>query len=242
MGAEPAWALLSLSLPRPTKRWLERFAAGLYALAGAHGVALVGGDTVARPARRHDRVARIRAARAALRRSGARPGDLLYVSGCAGRGGGRARGAAARGRGELDRRIRCVRRFLLCRAAARARARAARPRDSAAMDVSDGLLGDLGKLCAASGVGRAARPRAPADLGRARAAPRSRADCERLVLHGGDDYELLFTVPPAARRSVEASWRPRDCDCRASHRRDRGGRGRALRARRRAGDRARRRL
>jgi thiamine-monophosphate kinase len=82
--------------------------------------------------------------------------------------------------------------------------RALRGLASAAMDVSDGLLGDLGKLCSASGVGARldlARLPVSAELARRHA----RGDCERLILSGGDDYELLFTVPPGEATRVAAA-------------------------------------
>jgi thiamine-monophosphate kinase len=128
---------------------------------------------------------------AALRRSGARAGDLLFVSG--------APGVAAAGleelqsgRATLESEDARVRRFL--RAEPRlALGRALRGFATAAMDVSDGLLGDLGKLASSSRVG------ACIDLERLPLAPELAtyplAERERLVLHGGDDYELLFTLP-----------------------------------------------
>ena len=199
MGAEPAWALLSLSLPDADPAWLGPFAAGLYALAGRHGVALVVGDTVRGPL-----VVTITALGfvepvLALRRDGARPGDLLYVSGWP--------GEAAAGL-ELLRLGACpsgdplVRR---CRYAEPrvALGRALRGRASAAMDVSDGLLGDLAKLCAASAVAAVIDlERLPVSGELARRHPA--AECERLVLSGGDDYELLFTLPPESAAEVEA--------------------------------------
>jgi len=191
MGAEPAWALLSLSMPRSDERWLADFADGLYALAGRHDVALVGGDTVSGPLVVTIEVLGFVPPAAALLRSGARAGDLIVVSG--------GPGVAAAGLEELrsgratfgsqDAR---VRRFL--RAEPRLRlGRALRGFATAAMDVSDGLLGDLGKLARSSGVG------ACIDLERLPVAPELAAyppaEQERLVLHGGDDYELLFTLP-----------------------------------------------
>ncbi len=191
MGAEPAWALLSLSMPHADERWLADFADGLYALAERHGVALVGGDTVSGPLVVTIEVLGFVPPTAALRRSGARAGDLIIVSG--------APGVAAAGLEELqsgratfESKDARVRRFL--RAEPRlALGRALRGFATAAMDVSDGLLGDLGKLARASGV------RACIDLERLPLAPELEAyplaEKERLVLHGGDDYELLFTLP-----------------------------------------------
>jgi thiamine-monophosphate kinase len=192
MGAEPAWALLSLSVPEADANWLSRFSSGLYELADRCGIALVGGDTVRGP-----RVLSITAlgfveTGTALLRSGARPGDLLYVSGWPGESAaGLELLVAGAQEGASDP---LVGRHLFPQPRLEL-GRGLRGRASAAMDVSDGLLGDLGKLCAASGVGaRLDLDRLPVsdDL-----AARFPADaCERFVLSGGDDYELLFTVPP----------------------------------------------
>jgi thiamine-monophosphate kinase len=201
MGAEPAWALLSLSLPSSDERWLEAFAGGLLALADAHGVALVGGDTVRGPLVVTVEVLGFVEPGRALRRSGARPGDLLYVSGSPGES---AAGLdILRGSGRFDEIADpLVRRHLY------AEPRVALGRElgtlaSAAMDVSDGLLGDLRKLCAASGVGATLElDTLPVSAAlRARCTP---AECEHYVLAGGDDYELLFTAPPSAQAAVES--------------------------------------
>ena len=191
MGADPAWALLSLSLPEVREDWLEEFALGFHALADAQGVELVGGDTVRGPLVVTVEVLGFVEPALALRRSGARPGDVLFVSG--------SPGESAAGL-DLIRRDRSmdsgdplVRRYLYAQPRLDL-GRALRGRASAAMDVSDGLLGDLGKLCTASGVGAridlAALPVSDPLL-----AARGREAGERLVLHGGDDYELLFTLP-----------------------------------------------
>jgi thiamine-monophosphate kinase len=200
MGADPAWALLSLSLPNAEEAWLQSFAAGLYALAERHGVALVGGDTVRGP-----RVLTVTALgyvepALALRRDGARPGDVLFVSGWPGEAGAgleALRSGTVRSKDDpLVRRYRYAEPRLKL-------GRALRGRASSAMDVSDGLFGDLQKLCKASAVG------ARLDLGRlpvsAELARRhSMQDCERFVLFGGDDYELLFTVPADRAAGFEA--------------------------------------
>jgi len=201
MGADPAWALLSLSLPEPDERWLDGFAAGLYSLARRYDVALVGGDTVRGP-----RVITVTALglvgpRDALRRSGARRGDLLYVSGWPGEAA--AGLEALRGGVPVASDDPLVRRYRYAEPRV-ALGRALRGRASAAMDVSDGLLGDLGKLCAASGVAaRVELERLPVSDGLA--SRYARADCERLVLGGGDDYELLFTLPADATAAMEAT-------------------------------------
>jgi len=200
MGADPAWALLSLSLPESDESWLQSFAAGLYALAEAHGVALVGGDTVRGPRVVTITVLGFVEPQLALRRDGARPGDVLFVSGWPGEAGAgleALRDGTGCGAGDpLVRRYRYAEPRI-------ALGRALRGRASSAMDVSDGLFGDLQKLCKASGVGaRLDLERLPVSAELARR--HSPADCERLVLFGGDDYELLFTVPAAAASALEA--------------------------------------
>jgi thiamine-monophosphate kinase len=204
MGADPAWALLSLSLPEANEDWLQEFADGLYSLAEAHDVDLVGGDTVRGPL-----VVTIEALgfvepALALKRSGARPGDLLYVSGWPGEAAAgleslRSGGSMAASDDRL------VRRYLFAEPRLDL-GRALRGRASAAMDVSDGLLGDLRKLCAASGVGAHldldALPISPALASR-----HARHECEAFVLGGGDDYELLFTLPPDRAAQVESELR-----------------------------------
>jgi len=191
MGAEPAWALLSLSLPEVREDWLGDFARGFYALADAHGVELVGGDTVRGPLVVTVEVLGFVEPALALRRSGARPGDVLYVSGSPGEA---AAGLEALRRGaSMNSNDPLVVRYLYAEPRLEL-GRALRGRASAAMDVSDGLLGDLGKLCAASGVG-ASLDLDALPVSERLSAVHGREDCEHFVLSGGDDYELLFTLP-----------------------------------------------
>jgi thiamine-monophosphate kinase len=194
MGARPAWALLALTLPAADEAWLGEFAAGLASLARAHDVALVGGDTTRGPLCVTVTLLGHVPPGAALRRSGARAGDALFVSGTPGDAAaglaleqGRLRASAA-GHAYLRER------FLLPtpRMALGERLRA---HASGCIDVSDGLLADAGKLAAASGVGveidfEALPLSAPLaqTLGEVRA--------RELALTGGDDYELCFAVHP----------------------------------------------
>jgi thiamine-monophosphate kinase len=194
MGADPAWALLSLCMPEAREDWLEPFATGLLALADRHGVALVGGDTVRGPLVLSVTALGVVPPGEALRRSGARPGDELFVSGWPGESAAGLdllqRDPGSAGADPL------VRRFLFPEPRI-ALGRALRGLASAAMDVSDGLLGDLQKLCHASGVSATLEleqlPVSPVLA--ARFPPQQ---TERFILHGGDDYELLFTLPPGS--------------------------------------------
>ncbi len=203
MGSDPAWALLSLSLPEVREDWLEDFAGGFHSLADAQGVELVGGDTVRGPLVVTVEVLGFVEPALALRRSGARPGDLVYVSGSPGEA---AAGLEALRRGDaMDCGDPLVLRYLYAQPRLEL-GRALRGRASAAMDVSDGLLGDLGKLCAASGVG-ARLDLESLPVSAALLAAQGREAGERLVLLGGDDYELLFTLPAAAAGRCEAELR-----------------------------------
>ena len=196
MGAEPAWALLALTLPRADERWLTEFSGGLCALAREHGVALVGGDTTSGPLSVTVHVLGVIERSTALTRSGGVAGDALYVSGTPGDAAaglalaqGRLTVADATDAAELSRRFH----YPTPRVAL---GRRLRDYASACIDVSDGLLGDAGKLAAASHcgveVGFDDLPLSPA-LSRAVGAERAGT----LALTGGDDYELLFSVPPA---------------------------------------------
>jgi len=192
MGAEAAWFTLALTLPGPDADWLEGFAAGLWRLARRHGVALIGGDTTRGPLTVSVEVLGHLSAGTGLLRSGARPGDRVFVSGTPGEAAAGLElpspGSAAERR-LRERFLRPEPRLALGRALA-----GVAGRGGAAIDVSDGLLADLGHICAASGAGAVIEaerlPLSPALIevaGRARAA--------ELALTGGDDYELCFTLP-----------------------------------------------
>ncbi len=191
MGATPLAAFLSLALPatlpRTTKgkRWIAQFLAGLRALAEQANVPLAGGDTAQAPADHilADIVLLGSAPRnTALRRSGARPGDHLYVTGQLG-------GAAAELQRLLGGRRSPSHPHLYPQPRLRT-GRALRRRATACIDLSDGLSTDLTHLCQASKV--------HAELD-ASALPLYPLATLNQALHGGEDYELLFTAPPTTR-------------------------------------------
>ena len=210
-GARPLAFTLALALPQAQAEWLEPFAAGLLALADAHGCELIGGDTTRGPLNLCITVfgevpgdASAPTRTQALLRSGAQAGDDVYVSGTLGEA---ALGLQHQlGRLQLDPAVAAACRARLERPAPRvALGLALRGVASACADVSDGLLGDLGHILARSGVGaqvdyaaiRATCPWADSGIDAQRL-----ADC---VLHGGDDYELVFTAPPQRAGAVAAA-------------------------------------
>jgi len=198
-GARPVAFTLSLTLPRVDEAFLAGFAQGLYALADAHDIELVGGDTTAGPLNIGITVMGEVPPGQALRRAGAKAGDELWVSGRL--GDARLALEAFRGqaalRGEAFEDVR--------RAMERPQPRVAlgialRGIASAAIDLSDGLVGDLGHVLRASAVGATLRladiPHGP------HLAACSEAQRRTCLLAGGDDYELLFAAPATAHARV----------------------------------------
>ncbi len=194
MGARPAWALLALTLPEADEPWLTQFAAGLGSLAREYRVALVGGDTTRGPLCITVEVLGFVPPGTALRRGGAAPGDLLFVSGTPGDAGAGLLIEQARLNAPAEAAAHLRARFL--EPAPRV-ALGERLRDfaSACIDVSDGLLGDAGKLAAASGLALEIEYEA-LPLSAALRAAVDAATAARLALTAGDDYELCFAVAP----------------------------------------------
>ena len=203
-GAQPQACTLNLTLPGVDEVWLEGFTRGFYALADAHGIVLAGGDTTAVPLNIAVTAMGTVPPGQALLRGGARAGDDLWVSHPAQGGLGDARLAleAFRGRVELTQA-----QWASCRARMErpeprvALGLALRGLATAAIDLSDGLLGDLGHVLKASRLGAQLWW---CDLPRSAAlAAQSLAQQEACLLAGGDDYELLFTAPPPAQEAVQ---------------------------------------
>ena len=206
-AAKPLAFTLALALPRVDEVWLAGFSKGLLALADAHGCELVGGDTTQGPLNICITVFGEVPAGQALLRSGARAGDDIYVSGTL--GDARLALEALLGHIHLPDELLAQARQRLERPTPRvALGLALRGIASSAMDVSDGLLGDLGHILRASGVGADIDTDETSKLIAARAlftSATARFDMELLrqcTLAGGDDYELAFTAPPALREAV----------------------------------------
>lgn len=184
MGALPRWAVLAVALPSADESWIEKFTQGFFACAEYFDIDLIGGDTTKGPLNFCVTIFGEVPVGSALLRSGARPGDDIWVSGHPGR--------AALGLAHLQNRIILDEPSLTeCLAALHrpqprvALGLALRHRATAAIDVSDGLLADLGHILKASGVAaHLFMPTLPP--------PGIERDC---ILSGGDDYELLFTAP-----------------------------------------------
>ncbi len=209
-GARPLACTLALALPHIDAAWLAPFARGLLALADAHGCELVGGDTTQGPLNICITVLGEVPAGQTLLRSGAQVGDDIYASGTL----GDARLALQALQGHLTLAPAAL-------AAARLRLEAPTPRVAlgqalrgiahSAIDVSDGLLGDLGHLLRASGVGACVDTASTINLIAASAhqiSATGQFDAELLAqctLAGGDDYELVFTAAPAQRSAVAAA-------------------------------------
>jgi thiamine-monophosphate kinase len=200
MGATPTAALLALTLPSMDEEWLDGFALGFGKLAQDTGVALVGGDTTRGPLTVSVTALGTVPTGTAMRRTGARPGDLIYVTGWPGDAAaglalieGRLQGQGAN-RGALERKFRHPEPRLSF-------GQGLRGLVHACIDVSDGLAQDLGRLASASGVGAVLRAR-ELPLSRALYALAGEESARQYALAGGDDYELLFTAPPSARAQI----------------------------------------
>lgn len=215
-GAKPLAFTLALALPRVDEAWLAAFSQGLLALADAHGCDLVGGDTTQGPLNIcitvFGEVPVLNGKSQALLRSGAKAGDDVYASGTL--GDARLALDALRGTMPLPPALLAQARRRLEQPTPRvALGLALRGIASAAIDVSDGLIGDLRHILRASGVGATLETAPAAHLVAACAHPDwpgTGIDADKqleFALAGGDDYELAFTAPVSAREAVQAAAR-----------------------------------
>ncbi|MFO8024989.1 thiamine-phosphate kinase [Thiohalophilus sp.] len=210
MGAEPAWLTLALTLEHNDEDWLAAFSRGLADLAAQYDLQLVGGDTTRGPLTVTVQVAGYLPPGEALTRQGAAPGDEIWVSGTLGDAGLGLR--IAQGRLEAG----DVVKETLCRRLDRPPPRLAagialRGIASSCIDISDGLLADLGHLCAAADCGARVHY---ADLPLSSAArPFIEANSELgdLPLIGGDDYELCFTAAASRHADIRSLATQLDC-------------------------------
>lgn len=198
MGAEPRWFTLALTLPAADAQWLTAFSRGLGEMAGTSGITLVGGDTTRGPLSITITVHGEVPNGMALRRSGARSGDEIFVSG--------SLGDAAFALDHPDREGTLMLAQRLHRPTPRiALGMALRGIAHAAIDISDGLAQDLGHVLAASGVGAELQatclPSSPALATACHAAERT-----RYQLAGGDDYELCVCMPPGTEQGRASTW------------------------------------
>jgi thiamine-monophosphate kinase len=201
MGAMPYWAMLALTLPAVDHKWLAAFSKGFFDLADEFNVSLIGGDTTRGPLTLTVTIMGEVPAGAALRRSGARPGNDIWVSG---RIGDAALAVAHRhGKLQLDKADFDEAVMRLYEPTPRVSlGQSLRGLATATIDISDGLLSDLGHICALSNVG------ATVDFGLIPVSPiglkHLASEAGRTaVVAGGDDYELCFTAPAGVRDSME---------------------------------------
>lgn len=213
MGAMPAWALLALSLPIPDAAFVAALAGGFAQLAARHDVALIGGDTTRGPLSLSVTALGQIPPGAALLRSGARVGDAVLVTGTL----GDAAAGLALAQGKLSGVVAADAAFL------RRRLDQPEPRvavglalrglATACIDLSDGLLADLGHVCVASGVGAEIELDA-LPLSAALGTSLPRAQAQALALSGGDDYELCFCVVSAQADAAQACVQAAGCAAR----------------------------
>ena len=201
MGAMPYWAMLALTLPAVDDAWLAAFSKGFFDLAGEFNVSLIGGDTTRGPLSLTVTIMGEVPAGAALRRSGAKAGTDIWVSGNI----GDAALAVAHRNGKLvlteaDYHEAVMRLYEPTPRVGLGQA--LRGMATAAIDVSDGLLADLGHICRLSGVGATVDA---ASIPLSAIGARHVASLEGLtaIVAGGDDYELCFTAPANARESIQ---------------------------------------
>ena len=198
MGAEPAWALLALTLPEVNEAWLESFSHGFHALAKQHQLALVGGNIARGPLNITITAQGFVPKGQALRRRGAKVGDRICVTG---HPGDAAASLKLIQSGKRDMADPCVHRFAYPEPRVSAGI-ALRGLASACIDISDGLLADLDHILEMSDVGATVLT-AKLPISKRLLELQGLEGAQRLALTGGDDYELLFTARPERQQLIE---------------------------------------
>jgi thiamine-monophosphate kinase len=204
MGAEPRWCTLALTLPSSDETWLEGFARGFFELAERFGVSLVGGDLTRGPLTATVQlIGRVQEPRL-LRRSGGNLGDDIYVTGTLGDSAGGMALLSERPDAQISAAARALKERFYRPQPRVAEGLALRSLASAAIDISDGLLADLGHICAASGCGALIDvERVPLSAELLSLFPPQLVLAH--ALSGGDDYELCFTASPAHAQQIETA-------------------------------------
>jgi thiamine-monophosphate kinase len=206
MGAEPAWAEISVSVPAADANWVTAFVEGLGDLARRWRMAIVGGDTVRGPLSVAAHLTGFIEPGRMLTRAGARPGDLLFVTGAPGEA---LAGLELLRAGSPDSRL--IRRFMWPEPRV-AEGRTLGGIASAAIDLSDGLATDAGRVAHASGV----RVVVEADLLPLASELQEQFGEDRaleIAITGGDDYELCFTLPPGRQNELQDAASAWGCPC-----------------------------
>lgn len=211
MGAEPAWASLALTLPKINKLWIENFCAGFFSLLNKYSMQLIGGDTTKGPLSITVQVFGFVPKGKALLRSGAKPQDLIYVTGTLGDAGWALdyllQGKETKiNKNDID---------YLLQKLNRPQPKikeglALRDIASAAIDISDGLAADLGHILKSSNVG-ATIDVDNLPLSSALSNNTTKKIAQKLALSAGDDYELCFTIPPKNLVRLEKSAKQLNC-------------------------------
>jgi len=207
MGATPAWFTLALTLPEVNDNWLQGFSQGLAKLAQQHNIHLVGGDTTRGPLTISIQVHGFVKAEQALRRSGAKLGELIYVTGSLGDAGAALRRQLNQWDDDhLNDEDKAYLQQRLEQPSPRNNiGQALLGLASSAIDISDGLVADLGHILEKSHVGaRLDLDKIPLSTAMEKVA---RHDAVQMALHSGDDYELCFTVPPQHFTTMEQQFK-----------------------------------
>ncbi|AKH21744.1 thiamine-monophosphate kinase [Sedimenticola thiotaurini] len=200
MGADPAWVTLALTLPKVDEAWLAGFCRGFARLAARYQVQLVGGDTTRGPLSISVQVHGFVEPGRALRRDQARPGDQIYVTGSLGDAGLAL--LAAGGGYDAGERLAVLQQQLDWPEPRVAASQALRHLCRCAIDISDGLLADLGHICEKSGLGATIR-QAAIPLSEAVADYVHTTGDWSMPLAAGDDYELCLVIPAGQQAQVE---------------------------------------